>query len=232
MTAGTVPFPPPPRSWRSFVDGVLDTLVAVPADGELAWEPVHLLGLDAPWVGVRVPTLSTPDRAWVWDVVTPQDHERDRSLHDDPLALPVAQDTIVVDLHRDDDAGFGLRLQVPVRSVPSRIDVPAAALPGAPWRVELASGWTAAAIGSALVTWFADRMGVRRSVASASEHGSPGGATGPGGSVDADPDRFLVGDGLFAVGASFDALLRLPPADAARITVFFGAVAEALAPVR
>ena len=222
MTAGTVPFPPPPRSWREFVDGVLDTLVAAPVVGELAWEPVHLLGLDAPWVGVRVPTLSSSARAWVWDVVTPEDHERERSLRDDPLALPVAQDTIVVDLHRDDDAAFGLRLQVPVRHVPSRIDLPATAVPGPPWRVELASGWTAATIGSTLVGWFSDRLGVRRDVASASATAAEA----------SDHDRFLVGDGLFAVGASFDALLRLPAADAARITTFFAAVAEALAPVR
>ena len=224
MSLGTMPFPPPPRAWREFVDVVLRELVTAPA-ADVAWEPVHLLGLDSPWVGVRVPALHNEGRAWVWDVVTPEDHERTRSLQRDPLVLPVAQDTVIVDLHRDDDASFGLRLQVPVREVPSRIDVPASAVPPAPWRVDLASGWTSAAIGDAIVTWFADRMGVRRDV-----HGS---ARAPGGG--APPvlaERFQVGDDLFAVGSSFDALLRLPAADAARVTTFFGAVAESLASAR
>ena len=214
-----VPFPPPPRSWREFVDGVLDDLVAVPATGELAWEPVHLFGLEAPWVGVRLPSLRTDGRAWVWDVVTPEDHERDRSLHDDPLALAVAQDTIVVDVHRDDDAGFGLRLQVPVRRVPSRIDLPASAVPGAPWRVGLASGWTSSTIGAALTSWFSDCLGVARGM-------------GPSAPTADNADHFQVGDGLFAAGASFDALLRLPAHEAAGITTFFAAITDALAPVR
>jgi hypothetical protein len=222
MSLGTVPFPPPPRAWREFVDVVLRELVTAPA-ADVTWEPVHLLGLDAPWVGVRVPALHNEGRAWVWDIVTPEDHQRDRSLHDDPLALPVAQDTVIVDLHRDDDASFGMRLQVPVRGVPARIDVPASAVPPAPWRVELASGWTSAAIGDAIVTWFADRLGVRR--------GAHGGARVPG-RAGGGPERFQVGDDLFAVGSSFDALLRLPAADAARVTTLFAAVAEALAPVR
>lgn len=224
MSLGTVPFPPSPRSWREFVDVVLRELVTAPPV-HVAWEPVHLIGLDAPWVGVRVPALHNEARAWVWDVVTPEDHERDRTLHDDPLALPVAQDTVIVDLHRDDDASFGLRLQVPVREVPARIDVPASAVPPAPWRVELASGWTSAAIGSAIVSWFADHLGVRRAVMGGLR---PSGSTPPCSS----PERFQVGDDLYAVGSSFDALLRLPPGDAARVTTFFTAVAESLAPMR
>lgn len=230
MSLGTVPFPPPPRSWREFVDGVLLELGGT-APGEVAWEPVHLLGLDAPWVGVRVPALHHGGRGWVWDVVTPEDHERTRDLHDDPLALAVAQDTVVVDLHRDDDLAFGLRLQVPVREVPARIDVPAAAVPPAPWRVELASGWTSAAIGGAIVSWFADQLGLERTAPAggrAARTAIPDTTSNAG----AVGERFQVGDDLYAMGASFDTLLRLPPADAARVTVFFAAVAEALAPVR
>lgn len=223
MSLGTVPFPPSPRSWRAFVDVVLRELVTAPPV-DVSWEPVHLIGLDSPWVGVRVPALQNEARAWVWDVVTPEDKKRDRSLHDDPLALPVAQDTVIVDLHRDDDASFGLRLQVPVREVPARIDVPASAVPPSPWRVELASGWTSAAIGSAIVSWFSDHLGVRRAVMGGSR---PSGAPSPG-----LPERFQVGDDLYAVGSSFDALLRLPPGDAARVTTFFSAVAESLSPVR
>ena len=220
MHAGTMPFPPTPRSWREFVDEVVDDLAAAPTSGELAWEPVHLFGLDAPWVGVRVPTIVAGGRAWVWDVVTPEDHERDPSLHDDPLALAVAQDTVIVDLHRDDDASFSLRLQVPVRCVPTRIDLPASSLPGAPWRVDVSSGWTSASIGSAITSWFVDRLGVRREVRSAARPST-------------DPrEHFQVGDGLYAAGASFDVLLGMAAHDAALITTFFAAVAEALAPVR
>jgi hypothetical protein len=222
MHAGMTTFPPAPRSWREFVDEVVDDLLAVPSTAALPWEPVHLFGLGAPWVGVRVPTIASSARAWVWDVVTPEDHQRNRALHGDPLALAVAQDTVIVDLQRDDDAGFSLRLQVPVRSVPSRIDLPASCLPIAPWRVEVSSGWTSGAIGSAIVAWFEDRLGLRRNVCAA-------GRVTP---VTSAGDHFQVGDGLYAAGSSFDVLLGMPSTDAARVTTFFGAVADALSPVR
>ncbi len=220
------PFPPAPRAWREFVDEVLHDLVEAPAV-ELAWEPVHLLGLDSPWVGVRVPELHTHARGWVWDVVTPEDHERERSLHDDPLALAVAQDTMVLDVHRDDDATVSLRLQVPVREVPWRIDVPSSAVPPSPWRVELSTGWTSASIDDAISRWYTSRLGVHRCLRTGSTT-----AVRRRSRVADDDNRFLVGDGLYAEGASMDVLLQMAPADAARITTLFGAVIEALAPWR
>jgi hypothetical protein len=221
MHAGMTTFPPKPRSWREFVDEVVDDLSA--SSTELGWEPVHLFGLDAPWVGVRVPTIASGGRAWVWDVVTPEDHERTRALHGDPLALAVAQDTVLVDLHRDDDAGFSLRLQVPVRRVPSRIDLPASAVPRTPWRVEVSSGWTSAAIGTAIADWFEQRLGVRRAVVAAGRSDA---------AVTSGAEQVQVGDGLYAAGSSFDVLLSMAPRDAASITSFFGAITDALTPVR
>lgn len=226
MEDGT-PFPPSPRAWREFVDEVVHDLVDVPAV-DLAWEPVHLIGLAAPWVGVRVPALQSAARAWVWDVVTPEDHDRVRTLHDDPLALAVAQDTMVLDVHRDDDPSVALRLQVPVREVPCRIDVPSTAIPPAPWRIELSTGWTSASIDAAIETWFSSRIGSHPCMRSRS---SSAVRRRRGTTASAD-DRFLVGDGLYAEGASMDVLLRMPAGDAARITTLFTAVVDALAPWR
>jgi hypothetical protein len=98
-------------------------------------------------------------------------------------------------------------------------------VPPAPWRVELATGWTTAAIGSAIGAWFTTRLGASRDVVTTTD------ALGAGGDHDAD-NRFLVGEGLFAAGASMDVLLRLSPCDAARVTTLFSAVVDALSPWR
>ena len=212
-------FPPEPRSSLALVADVLGDLAALPDAVGFGWEPVRFIDLDSPWVGVRVPTLAC-SRPWVWDVVTPEDHYRDERLRQDPLALAVGQDTVIVDLHRADDAGFALRLQVPVLRVPTRIDVPASALLPPPWTISLSTGWTSAAIDVALDRWPHDLLGVHR----------PGPV--PKLSPDDCSDRLQVGDGLYAEDASFDVLLRLPTEEAAAVTGFFGALAEALASSR
>ena len=113
---------------------------------------------------------------------------------------------------------FALRLQVPVKRVPGRIDVPAGAVPPPPWTIEVASGWTSQTIGAAVDAWMTDRLGFHRTAVSGPEREME--------------DRLQVGDDLYAEAASMDVLLGLPAEDAALVTRFFSALTEALEPVR
>lgn len=214
-----VPFPPRPRAWNQLVDRIVAG--AANATSAIAWQPVRIEGLDHPWIGVQAATLDT-ERAWQWDVVTPDDHEHDPLLRHDRLALAVAQDTMVVDVRRHDQPNVHIRLNVPVSRMPHSIDVSAHALPPPPWCLELATGWSAPSIAGGINHWLDEHVGHHVEVA--------GGAAGRGDS--SSDDRFSIGDDLLATDDAFDELLRLGPADAAHITRAFLAIREALEPFR
>lgn len=232
MALAPVPFPPPPRTWRSLVDAVVEHLSAASAP-TLPWAPVQLAGLDEPWIGVAA-SPGTGERPWVWDVVTPDDHRREAGLHDDPLTIPVEQDVVVVDVVHPQAPGSLVRLQVPVTSVPTRIDLTASRLPPPPWRLELATGWTAAAIANAVHGWIGEWVGRDVALVCRGQRGElPGGDCGAPASPPAlSEDRFEVGEDLWVSSAAFDQLLAVGVDDAAQITGALSAVAEALAPYR
>jgi len=212
-------FPPRPRSWRGLIDNVVEQLGE--SRCEARWEPVQLRGLSAAWIGVNCPSLGDIGRPWVWDVVTAADHEGHPELRTDPLALVVEQDVVVVALRRADHASPLVQLQVPVNQVPDQVEVPANALPTAPWRLELSTGWTSNAIGRALGQWVTGHVG--GDVPVRPLHGVP---------AEAEEDRFSMGDRLWATSSAFDVLLEQDPHEAAAITRCLGAVAEALEPWR
>lgn len=217
MTDRPMPFPPPPRSWRGLVDAVLADLART---DPLDWEPIGVAGLDAAWVGVSVPSWHDIDRPWIWDIVTPTDHERDRLLSRDPLTIAVAQNTVLVELSRDDDPSASVAMQVPVSSMPMRIDVPANVLPDPPWRVELSTCWTSGSIAAALGDWMQQWYGHRVPIA---EH-----STAEAG----DDDQYDLGDGLFTCGSAFERLLHRPADEAAVVTATMRAMVDVLAPFR
>lgn len=216
-----VPFPPRPRSWNGLIDRIIST--ASTCADPVAWQPVRMDGLDHPWIGVRAPSLDTM-RAWQWDVVTPDDHDHEPLLHADPLTLAVAQDTMVVDVGRHDQPDVHVRMTIPLTRVPVTIDVAANALPPPPWFVELATGWSAPTIAGAMADWLLRNVGHSVPV-------TPPPATATAATGD-DSDRFSLGDGLYATGDGFDAMLELAPRDAALVSVAFRAVCDALEPYR
>lgn len=213
-----VPFPPRPRAWNQLVDRIVAG--AASATTTLAWQPVRIDGLDHPWVGVQALALDT-ERAWQWDVVTPDDREHDPLLRNDPLALAIAQDTMVVDVRRQDQPNVHIRLNVPVARMPRTIDVSAHALPPPPWCIELSTGWSAPTIAVGIGHWLDENVGRHVDVAGANP-GEDGG----------HDDRFSIGEDLFATDDAFDELLHVGPVDAAHITRAFLAVREALEPYR
>jgi hypothetical protein len=150
------PFPPRPRAWTQLTDRII--AAAASTKKPVDWQPMHIDGLAQSWVGVRAPTLDT-ERPWQWDVATPDDCARERLLRTDPLTLAVAQDMMVVDLRRHGDPCTCIRLQVPVERVPDSIDVSASALPPPPWYLEMATGWSAAAIAGAIREWSRTNVG-------------------------------------------------------------------------
>lgn len=208
-------FPPGPRSWPGLVDDVICQMATL---GPTAWMPIAHGTLGRPWVGAMVPDLEVP-RAWVWDVVTPEDRADDASLRADPMALSVSQDLVLVEIGRGAHPAGRVRLQVPVTSCPESIDVPLSALPGPPWTVDLCTGWSTAAIDAAVDQWAVAHVG-RQAVAPRPDD------------VMELTDRFEVGEGLFITGDAFDRLLRLDPSHAAVITGTFSAICEALEPYR
>ena len=225
MDAGVrprVPFPPRPRAWAELIERIVAT--AASAEGAIAWQPIRIAGLEHPWIGVHAGSLAS-DRAWQWDVITPEDRAHDPLLRNDPLALAVEQDVMVVDVRRHDDPHLKIRLQVPVSRMPTTIDVAASALPPPPWYVELATGWSAPAIATAVDTWIRDNVGRNVSLVPPAPIPDPG-------HNDADTDRFNIGDDLWATDDAFDALLRLDPHHASLVTTTLLAVREALDPYR
>jgi hypothetical protein len=111
-------------------------------------------------------------------------------------------------------------MQVPVSEMPIRIDVPAAALPPPPWRIELSTCWTSGTIAEALGDWMDGWFGRRVPFANA-----PPDST-------ADDDQYDLGDGLYTCGSAFERLLHRPADDAAMVTSTMRAMAEVLAPYR
>ena len=214
-----VPFPPRPRSWTALIDGILTR--AAEQSGALPWQPVSLNGMDHPWVGVRAPALGA-SRSWQWDVVTPEDHKSDPLLRCDALALPVAQDMMVVDVRRCDRPGLNVRLQVPVRMVPVSIDVNVSALPPPPWEVELSTGWSAQTIAHSVKDWLRTYVGRDVAIPPDDCHTPPADAS----------DRFSIGEDLWVTDDAFDALLRLDASDAAVVTGTLAALADALSGYR
>lgn len=214
-----VPFPPRPRAWSALVDRIVAT--AACQQRPVEWQPVSVNGMDHPWVGVQAPSLGAL-RAWQWDVVTPEDHDSDPLLRSDPLSLPIAQDMMVVDVSRADRPDLHVRLQVPVRLVPTTIDVSANALPPPPWDVELSTGWSAQAIAHHVGEWLRTQVGHDVAILPDDRHDTR-----------LEPsDRFSIGEDLWVTDDAFDALLRLDTADAALVTGTLAALAEAMAPYR
>jgi hypothetical protein len=197
------------------------------AEHRIDWSVVRLPGMETPWVGVQAHDVVAP-RPWTWDIVTPADHERTPELLDDPLVVPVAQDTVVVDVTRADQPGLVARLQVPVKEVPVRISVDGRAMPPPPWQLELHTGWSAQAIERAVGGWLRREVGDGVGLARRTSEDGHRAAGDDGG----DDDRLDLGEGLFATGAAFDRLLALGPHDAAHVTGALSAVAEALLPYR
>ena len=219
MAGDLVEFPPRPRPWQGLIDQVIETL----ASGSISshWHPVQLRGLTAAWVGVHAPMLGDIGRPWTWDIVTTGDRERTPELRSDPLTLAVDQDIVVVALRHEEHPDLAVRLQVAVQAVPDQVEVPAGAMPSPPWRLELATGWSTAAIGASLAQWLMERVG-------------PTAALFPPIADNAElaEDRYEVGDDLWASSSALDTILDRDPGEAAMITGCLGAVAEALDPWR
>jgi hypothetical protein len=204
-------FPPVPRSSTRLVDAVIEHLHGAVS---LPWEPLSSAGLNRPWVGVREPGFDT-GRPWVWDVVVPADHEREPLLHRDPMAIPVAQDVVVVELRRI-DIDLTFRVPITVEDAPEQIAVAASAVPPPPWQLSIATGWSAERIAAALAAW--GRTHVGRAV-------PPNPGVEP---RDEHSERYDLGDGIAVSAAAFDRLLSLAPADAAVVTTAVTAVRDAL----
>lgn len=119
----------------------------------LTWSPVSLRGLDIAWVGMAVPAVDSGGRPWVWEVVTPQAFEAMPHLCEDPMVLPVTQDTVVVTVTHADHSAPILRMQVPVNETPDQVVVDHDKLPGEPWQFSLETGWTTEALKNAAQSW-------------------------------------------------------------------------------
>jgi hypothetical protein len=235
-----ISFPPPPRSWDGLIASVLATMAA--ADHNIGWSIVRLPGMSSPWVGVQALDVVAP-RPWTWDIVTPSDYQRMVELRSDPLVVPVAQDTVVVDVTRADFPGIVARLQVPVTDVPMRIDVDGRAMPPPPWQLELHTGWSAQTICTAIGAWLESEVGsgvglVRNPLhePTCSEPDRPraedAGVAESGVEESGTDERHHLGDGMYITSSAFERLLALDIEDAAHVTGALAAVAEALIPYR
>lgn len=202
------------------VDAVRASLHAM-GGGEqpLRWSPVALRGLDIAWVGMAVPAVDSAGRPWVWEVVRPDDFESRALLQDDPMVLPVAQDTVVVSVLHADHSGPIVRMQVPVSCPVETVEVDGASLPGHPWSFAIETGWTAGAIGSAAQCWI-DR-----------ETGGSARLETPEPSLDED-SSFRLNERINIESAAFDRLLTLDPHDAAVVSASLASIHDALGAYR
>lgn len=189
-------------SWSSLVESVKCSLSMMTRP--VPWKPVSLRGLDIAWVGMQVPDIDTHGRPWVWEVVTPHQFRGTPLLHDDPMVLPVAQDTVIVNVSHPDHSGPIVRMQVPVREAPDVIEVSADALPGHPWEFSVETGWTARCLETAAQEWIEREVGVGPRLDS---HEQP-----------IEADRYQLSPSISIESSAFDRLLTLAPDDAAVVS--------------
>lgn len=202
--------------WDTIVSDVKKSLTTLPEQIDLlSWQPVSLRGLDIAWVGMHVPAIDTKGRPWVWEVVTPEQFCETTILHDDPMVLSVAQDTVIIDVRHADHSGPIVRMQVPVNQTPDLLELDANTLPGHPWQFSLQTGWTAHALGTAAQVWIDREVGCH---AKLDTHEPSLGSI----------DRYQLSPSISIESAAFDRLLTLAPDDAAAVTSALGSIHEAL----
>lgn len=204
-------------SWRSLMETVKSSLAAV--THPVPWQPISLKGLDIAWVGMRVPDIDTNGRPWVWEVVTPSQFSDTPILHDDPMVLPVAQDTVIVNVNHPDHSGPIVRMQVPVREAPDVIEVGADALPGHPWEFSVETGWTARCLEAAAQEWIDREVGFGPRL----DSNEP---------TIESTERYQISPSISIESSAFDRLLSLAPHDAAVVSSALCNIHEALDPYR
>ena len=196
------------------VRGSLRTLATT-----LSWSPVSLRGLDIAWIGVAVPAVDSGGRPWVWEVVTPRDFEALPGLCEDPMVLPVAQDTVVVSVSHADHSGPLLRMQVPVSETPDQVVVDHDKLPGEPWSFSLETGWTTEALKNAAQSWIdLEAGGVAR--LESLEPPLP------------REDAYAFSSRINIQSSAMDRLLTLDPDESAAVSGALSHIHEALEPFR
>lgn len=168
---------------------------------------------------MAVPSVDSAGRPWVWEVVRPDDFESHSLLQDDPMVLPVAQDTVVVSVLHADHSGPIVRMQVPVSAPVETVEVDGSTLPGHPWSFSIETGWTAGAIGSAAQCW------IDREVGSGAKLETPE----PSLSEDAS---FRLTERINIESSAFDRLLTLDPHDAAVVSSSLASIHDALSVYR
>lgn len=201
------------------MDAVRASLRSLGDDERLHWSPVALRGLDFAWVGMAVPSVDSAGRPWVWEVVRPDDFETRALLQDDPMVLPVAQDTIVVSVLHADHSGPIMRMQVPVSCPVESVEVDGSALPGHPWSFSIETGWTAGAIGTAAQCW------IDREVGGAARLETPEPAL-------PEESSFRLTERINIESSAFDRLLTLDPHDAAVVSSSLANIHDALSVYR
>lgn len=184
----------------------------------LTWNPVSRRGLDIAWVGMQVPEIDTGGRPWVWEVVTPRDFDA-HGLGDDPMVLPVVQDTVVITVNHSDHSGPIVRMQVPVSDVPDGLEVDGHIVPGKPWSFVMETGWTTQALGHAAQAWIDREVG---SPVRLDPHECP----------DPQASSFQFSPRIAIESAAFDKLLTLAPHEAAVVSSALGHIHDALQPYR
>lgn len=197
---------PGPRATPAMAELVVERLSTGPLP---AWSPVRAARLELSWIGVACPELGL-DRAWVWDVVTPELRREHQVLRQDPLVLAVEHDLVICHL-LDTERGESLHLPIPVRAVPDSLRLPTGAIPPAPYELSLDAGWSKEAIEAGIDAWAGVECGTTVCVS-----GEPA------------IEGWEVGEGLRATDAAFEALLALEPRDAGAALEAFSAVLEAL----
>ncbi len=207
-------------AWNTIISDVKKSLTTLPQEIDvLSWQPVSLRGLDIAWVGMHVPVIDTKGRPWVWEVVTPEQFSDTTILHDDPLVLSVAQDTVIIDVHHADHSAPIVRMQVPVTETPDLLELDANTLPGHPWKFTLQTGWTAHALGTAAQKWIDREVNCLAKLET--HEPSPDSI-----------DRYQLSPSISIESAAFDRLLTLTADDAAAVTSALGSIHEALEPFR
>jgi hypothetical protein len=199
------------------VDTVRDSLRTLSTT--LSWAPVSLRGLDIAWVGMAVPAVDSGGRPWVWEVVTPHDFGAMPHLCEDPMVLPVVQDTVVVSVSHADHSGPLLRMQVPVSETPEHVVVDHDLLPGEPWNFSLETGWTTEALKNAAQGWIDTEAGGAARLESLE-------APAP------REETYGFSSRINIQSSAMDRLLTLHPDDSAAISGALSHIHEALEPFR